>query len=312
MSMPSSSDEVATSARKRAGLQQILDLDALRPRDRPVMRAHQRLAGQLVERAGQPLGQPPAVDEDQRRAMRADQLEQPRVDRRPDRRPRVAHRRPARSGSSSGLGQLRHVLDRHLDRERERLPLAGVDDRDRPVADDSRDAENSCSISRIGRRLTIADCAIRGLADVAVADACGRRFGAAEEPRDFVERPLRRRQPDPLRRTLAVRLQPLERQRQVRAALGRHQRVNLVDDDRVDRAQRLARVRRQQQIERLRRRDQNVGRLALKAGALGLRRVAGADRDRRREVRRRRGRRRPGRCRPAAPAGCARRRPRAP
>ena len=41
----------------------------------------QRLAGELVERAGQPLGEPAAVDEDQRRAMRADQLEQPRMDR---------------------------------------------------------------------------------------------------------------------------------------------------------------------------------------------------------------------------------------
>ena len=49
-------------------------------------------------------------------------------------------------------------------------------------------------------------------------------------------------------------------------------------------AQRLARVRRQQQVERLRRRDEDVGRLALEPRALGLRRVAGADRDRRRDV----------------------------
>ena len=81
---------------------------------------------------------------------------------------------------------------------------------------------------------------------------------------------------------VAARLEPLERQREVRAALGRHERVDLVDDDRVDRAQRLARVRRQQQIERLRRGDQDVGRLALEARALGCRRVAGADGDRRR------------------------------
>ena len=39
-------DERAQGAR----LQQILDLDPLRPRDRSVMRAHQRLAGELVER----------------------------------------------------------------------------------------------------------------------------------------------------------------------------------------------------------------------------------------------------------------------
>ena len=87
---------------QRAGLEQVLDLHALRPRDRSVVRADERLARQLVERAGQALGEPPAVDEDQRRAVRADQLEQPRVNRRPDRRPRLARCRPGRSGMSSG------------------------------------------------------------------------------------------------------------------------------------------------------------------------------------------------------------------
>ena len=106
--------------------------------------------------------------------------------------------------------------------------------------------------------------------------------------------------------------QPLERQREVRAALGRHERVNLVDDDGVDRAERLARVRRQQQIQRLGRRDQDVGRLALKPRALGLRRVAGANRDRRRDEGVAAPPRRPARFRRAARAGCVRRRPRAP
>ena len=73
--------------------------------------------------------------------------------------------------------------------------------------------------------------------------------------------------------------------RQVRAALGRHERVDLVDDDRVDRAQRLARVRRQEQVERLRRGDQDVGGLAQEPGALDRRRVAGADGDRRLVIR---------------------------
>ena len=98
------------------------------------MRSHQRLARQLVERAREPLGQPAAVDEDQRRAMRANQLEQLRMDGRPDRRPRVAdRRRPARDLVRGG--QLGHVLDRHLDAERERLLLSGVDDGHRAVAD---------------------------------------------------------------------------------------------------------------------------------------------------------------------------------
>ena len=83
----------------------------------------------------------------------------------------------------------------------------------------------------------------------------------------------------------AQRGEPLDRQREVRAALGRDERVNLVDDHRVDRAQRLARVGGQEQIQRFRRRDEDVGRLALKSRAIGLRCVAGAYRDRRRHVR---------------------------
>ena len=100
---------------QRAGLQQILDLDALRAGDRAVMRADERLAGELVERAGQPFGQPPAVDEDQRRSVRANQLEQPRMNRRPDRWPRVADRCRAARGSRRPWSSRRHVLDRHLD-----------------------------------------------------------------------------------------------------------------------------------------------------------------------------------------------------
>ena len=132
-----------------AGLQQVLDLDALRPRDRAVVRADQRLAGQLVQRAGQPLGQPPAVDEDQRRAVRADELEQPRVDRRPDRRPRVAHDAGPLGISAFGArSQLRHVLDRHFDGQLQRLLLAGVDDRDRPVADGALGGELVLDLGR--------------------------------------------------------------------------------------------------------------------------------------------------------------------
>ena len=103
MSMPSSSDEVATSARSAPAFSRSSIFDALRARDRSVVRADERLAGQLVQRAGEPLGQPAAVDEDQRRAVRANQLEQPRVDRRPDRRPRVADRAPGPLGMSSAV-----------------------------------------------------------------------------------------------------------------------------------------------------------------------------------------------------------------
>ena len=73
-------------------------------------------------------------------------------------------------------------------------------------------------------------------------------------------------------------LQPLERQRQVRAATSADHGVDFVDDHRPDRAQQLAAaLRREQQVERLRRRHQDVRRRAQHRRALGLRRVAGAD-----------------------------------
>ena len=74
-------------------------------------------------------------------------------------------------------------------------------------------------------------------------------------------------------------LEPLERQRQVRAALGLRDRVDLVDDHPLGVAEDLARPRGQHQVERLGRRDQHVGRLAQHLRALALRRVAGADGD---------------------------------
>ena len=65
--------------------QPVFDLDALRPGEGAVVRADQRFARQLVERRGQPLREAPAVDEDQGGLVRLDQLEQPRVNRAPDR-----------------------------------------------------------------------------------------------------------------------------------------------------------------------------------------------------------------------------------
>ena len=104
-------------------------------------------------------------------------------------------------------------------------------------------------------------------------------FHAAEKPRHLFERPLRGREADALQRLGRQRLQPFQSQRQMRAALGGHQRMNLVHNDRFHRAQRLGRLRRQQQVERLRRGDENVGRMPREAGALALRRVAGAHAD---------------------------------
>ena len=71
----------------------------------------------------------------------------------------------------------------------------------------------------------------------------------------------------------------------MRAAFVRDERMDLVDDDRLDAAQDITGVRGQHQIDRLRRGDQDVGRMAQEAGAFGLRRVASADSDRRQHVR---------------------------
>ncbi len=70
------------------------------------------------------------------------------------------------------------------------------------------------------------------------------------------------------------RLEPFERQCEVRAAFGGDERVNLVDDHGVHRAQHLPGVRGEQQVERLGCRDQDVGRLTLEPRALRGGRVA--------------------------------------
>ena len=82
MSMPSSSELRRDDAAQPAGLERLLDLEALIARDRAVVRAHQRLAGELVRaRSASRSHKPAAVGEHDRRAVRAHQLEQPRVDR---------------------------------------------------------------------------------------------------------------------------------------------------------------------------------------------------------------------------------------
>ena len=135
---------------------------------------------------------------------------------------------------------------------------------------------------------------------------------AAEEARDLLDRPDRRRQPDPLGRLGQQGVEPLERERQMRAALGAGDRVHLVDDDRLHAAQRLARLRREQQEQRLGGGDQYVGRLGGESSAARWPACHPSEpRPRRRSAPHRAAGRSRG-CRSAAPAGCARRRPPAP
>ena len=272
--MPSSSDDVATSAGSVAALQQVLDLDALLARDRPVVRPDERLAGQLVQRAGQPLREPPAVHEDQRRAVRANQLQKTRVNRRPDGWPRVADRDGPAGDFVRGC-QPCHILDRHLNAERQRLLLAGIDDGHRPVrngpmklkpADRDRPPSIGGQWSVIDDQLVTgvsdvffwsfdhrpptptADCRLlkrdsRLLTVVGPPNSCNLVAGALWQITQSVEVDG------------GERRQSLEREHEVDAALGRHQGVDLVDDDGFDRAEGLAGVRGQRKIMATRRRN---------------------------------------------------------
>ena len=203
MSMPSSSEEVATSARSCAGLERVLDLDALLARERAVVRAHERLARQLVERAGEPLGQAAAVDEDQRRAVRADQLEQARVDRGPDRGAHRALRRRAAGDVGPGV------------------PIVAMSSTGTSTAASSafgcrastivtgRYATGACSARElVVQRFATSPASPAAASWCARVRAAGASLGlprrAAEEPRDFVERALRGREPDALQRRRPV------------------------------------------------------------------------------------------------------------
>ncbi len=73
------------------------------------------------------------------------------------------------------------------------------------------------------------------------------------------------------------RIQPLQGERQVRATLGGHQRVDLVDNDGFHGAQCFRGLRGEQQVERLGGGNQDLGWMAAEACALALRRVASAD-----------------------------------
>jgi hypothetical protein len=225
-----------------AGLQVLLDHEPLLARERAVMRAGDLVLGELVQAHRQPLRETPVVHEHDCRPVRTHELEQRRVDGGPDR----------------ARGRL--VAGGHLD----------------PVGHDR--------LRELGRRAELAEVLHRH--DDLEVEVLPRprvdepdRAVAADEAADLLERTLGRREPDPLGGVLEQSVEPLERDRQVGAALRPGDRMHLVDDHGLDRPQRLARLRGQHQEERLRRRDQDVGRLLQELAALLLRGVAGADAD---------------------------------
>ncbi len=100
---------------------------------------------------------------------------------------------------------------------------------------------------------------------------------ADEETRHLVQRLHGGRQTDAHRRPLAQRLQPFQRQHQVRTALAAGHRMQFVDDHALDRLQhRAARVGTEQDVQGLRRGHQDVRRCAAHAFALRCGCVAGA------------------------------------
>ena len=105
--------------------------EPLLPGDAAVVGADELFAGQLVEALGEALGEAAAVREDDRAAVLPDQLEDRRVDRGPDARPRLGVRRRAAGllVERQDLAGRGHVLDRDDDLELERLASAGIDDR---------------------------------------------------------------------------------------------------------------------------------------------------------------------------------------
>ncbi len=103
--------------------------------------------------------------------------------------------------------------------------------------------------------------------------------GAAEEARDLFERAHGRAEPDALGGLVEQRVEALEGERQVGAALGAGDRVHLVDDHRVDAAQRLARLAGEHQEQRLGRGDQDVGWPRAQPAAISGAGVAGPEPD---------------------------------
>ena len=261
--------------------------------------------GQLVEGRGQPLGQAAAVDEEQGRAVRADQLQQARVDGGPD-RGRGGPRGRGRSGHLRRLGQRgpcprpapRCAVERLAcpastmvtGRQAERVqPLANSSaPRPRPPRPPRAAAACMSGAGRTGLG------AARGSAPPRRAAAASRRGRCAGAGRPAS---ASSRSSDSAR--CAPRL------------VGTSAWISSTITVSTAAQARSRALRGQQQVERLGRGDEDVGRLAAEAGPLraGVSPVRTAIAGKRWASPRRPRR---WRCRPAARAGCARRPPPAP
>ena len=281
MSMPSSRLLVATRRGQPPGLQLLLDQGALLAGEAAVVGAGHLLLGQLVEPQGQALGQPPVVDEDERRAVGPDQLEQLGVHRRPDRAPAA-------------------LAARHLDRVVLLARPAGPARACPPPARPRSGRAPSRSRRRRSRRGAARPSAVL----------------AAQEARDLGERPLGGRQADALeaarrRRPPGAPAAPGYRARCAPRLVPATAWISSTITARMPARISLP-ARGEQQVQALGGGDEDVGRGAQHALPVALRGVPGAHRHGHRRAPPGPAARRRRRCRPAARAGCARRRSSAP
>ena len=247
-----------------AGLELLLDLQPLLARDAAVVRPDELLAGKLVEALGEALRQAAAVDEHDGAAVLPDQLQDPGMDRGPDAGPQLAaeHRAAGLLLRGESLAEAGHVLDRDDDLELERLAGAGVDDGDlAPVAGAAEETGDGLERTLGGAE---AD-ALKGGCDPAAGCPGG---------------------PSPTLAQALQALQALQAQREVRAPLAAGDRVDLVHDHVLHAAEDLPRLAREQEIEALRRRDEDVRRVPHQVAARVRGRVARprGDRDARRLI----------------------------
>ena len=171
--------------------------------------------------------------------------------------------------------------------ERVRDPLRGTprvdEDQRRPVrADEGRQSVVDLPPLLVrGDGLQIGRRHLDGQVEVAPVpevDDRARRARPREEARGLADGVHGGREPDTLRAPLGHGIEARERVAQVTPALVAHEGVELVDDDGADAPEERARtLGREHQVERLRRRDQDVRRASDDGRAFGRRGVARAE-----------------------------------
>ena len=235
MSIPSSSELVATTAGSRPAFNSSSMSKRCSRRDRAVVSPrHDQVIGlpslegpfigDLVEARAQSLGQPASVHEDDRRLVCLDEVEQLLLD-----------VRPHAVCSHYGVGALGHVgnLRRTLER--------GVS----PVA--------NCVTGWIRHRRVrhVLDGHDHGEVEVLFAGRVddGDRAIATEEGGHLLWRPHGRGETEALGGAIEQLVEPFEAEREVCSALVVHHCVHLVDDHRLDVAELLPCARGQQQEE---------------------------------------------------------------